>query len=92
MNAVVTEQLDIQKIKQQLLTQTAVVTFTKSNGELRVMTCTLQESAIAQPTQQTQKLREPSKTNVTVWDLNLNAWRCFNINRVQSIDWESENN
>lgn len=67
------------------------VTFTKKDGETRVMTCTLQEDAI--PAEQRpktlsegQEQRKRSDANLSVWDMNAEGWRSFilaNVTRVE---------
>lgn len=62
------------------------VTFTKVNGEKRVMTCTLKEDILPpatkeEPLTQT-KVREINEKVVSVWDTNANGWRSFRVANV----------
>lgn len=67
------------------------VTFTKKDGDERVMTCTLQEDAIPadqrpKPLAEGQEYRKRSDNNLSVWDMNANGWRSFifaNVTRVE---------
>lgn len=65
-----------------------VVTFTKANGEKRVMTCTLNEAEI--PEDQIPS-GESSSTNfsdetVRVFDTEKNGWRSFRVDSVTQFD------
>jgi len=67
------------------------VTFTKKDGETRVMTCTLEESAIPKQHRpktlvEGQEQRKRSDANLSVWDINAEGWRSFilaNVTRVE---------
>jgi hypothetical protein len=65
-----------------------VVTFTKVNGDERVMHCTLQTNFIPNAPSQNGELVIETKTNsntVSVWDVNANGWRSFRVENVKSI-------
>ena len=62
------------------------VTFTKVNGETRVMPCTLMENAL--PQREANKLHETRVINreaITVWCLDKSEWRKFKTENVKSI-------
>lgn len=64
------------------------VTFTKVNGEERVMDCTLQANLIPNaPTQNGQLIVEGMNTsnNISVWDVKANGWRSFRIANVKNV-------
>lgn len=63
------------------------VTFTKVNGEERVMKCTLLAEHIpsVSTTNGQVVLRESSSETLSVWDTEVNGWRSFKINSVKSI-------
>lgn len=65
------------------------VTFTKVNGEERVMKCTLQAEHIPNaPTQNGELVVEGSKNtsnNVSVWDVEANGWRSFRVASVKNV-------
>lgn len=65
------------------------VTFTKVNGDKRVMECTLHRRIVPQPTKtdpltQT-KVREVNTEVVSVWDINANGWRAFRVENVENF-------
>ena len=64
-----------------------VITFTKVNGDERVMTCTLLANYIPNaPTQKGSLVMESKYNNtVSVWDVNANGWRSFRVENVKSI-------
>ena len=64
-----------------------VVTFTKVNGDERVMTCTLLPDHIPNvPTNNGEVvIRETKNDVISVWDINAVGWRSFRANNVKSI-------
>ncbi len=63
------------------------VTFTKVNGEERVMRCTLMSEYVPNaPTNNGQVLLQESESKaVSVWDTEINGWRSFRVDSVKSI-------
>ena len=64
------------------------VTFTKVNGDERVMKCTLQPTYIPNASTRNGELvieRAASSNNVSVWDINVNGWRSFRVVNVKSV-------
>lgn len=62
------------------------ITFTKVNGEQRVMPCTLKTDIV--PPYKVDQLRESKKTtadNISVWCTDKNAWRSFKLGNFISI-------
>ena len=74
-----------------LLNNLVTVTFTKVNGDERVMNCTLQNNHIPSTTlsnNTNQILRENigrSDNNISVWDTQAQGWRSFRVNSVKSV-------
>lgn len=71
----------------QLLTNSIVrVTFTKSNGETRVMNCTKSNTII--PAENAPKnIRKTNEEVAAVFDTDINDWRSFRWDSVQN--WET---
>lgn len=65
---------------------TVTVTFTKVNGETRVMRCTLSESLMP-PTLNTSDQRKVNTDVCAVWDLDAQAWRSFRWDTVKRIEF-----
>jgi hypothetical protein len=65
------------------------VTFTKLNGDKRVMTCTLMPDQLpparAEDPMSQKKIRELNEAVVSVWDVNAQGWRSFRLDRVESV-------
>jgi hypothetical protein len=60
-----------------------VVTFTKANGDLRRMVCTLRDV----PYESYRDRATKAKPNiVTVWDAEAQDWRCFKLESVISVE------
>jgi len=79
-----------EQIKQTLEESIAVVTFTKVNGDKRVMQCTLNEAHLPpakkdDPLSQ-KKVREINEEVLSVWDTKAEGWRSFRIENVTSLD------
>jgi len=68
----------------------AEVTFTKNNGEERVMRCTLRNDLVPSTDRKPGSKRIVSESVVPVWDLENNGWRSFRVDsvkQVQTIIW-----
>ena len=64
------------------------VTFTKVNGDERVMKCTLQPTHIPNASTQNGELvveGTSTSNNVSVWDVDANGWRSFRVANVKSV-------
>ena len=70
------------------------VTFTKLNGDQRIMPCTLIESYLPPAKKEDpltqKKIREISDAVVAVWAIQSNAFRSFRYDRVTSVKVLSE--
>lgn len=79
-----------EQVIQQLKDGEVVVTFTKVNGDKRVMTCTLNENVVPpakkeEPITQ-KKVREVNPEVCSVWDVNANGWRAFRWENVIEVE------
>jgi hypothetical protein len=61
------------------------VTFTKLNGEERVMRCTLLTEYLPGGTVAPQLLQENTGDTISVWDTEVNGWRSFRLSSVKTI-------
>ena len=69
---------------------TVVVTFTKKNGDERVMTCTLQESLLpplvkADVDDVPKNKRKENLEVLSVYDVNAKGWRSFRLDSIKSV-------
>lgn len=77
-------------LKSILINQTAEVSFTKVNGDLRVMDCTLNPKVLPQVTvtEGSEKTaRKKSDTSLTVFDIKANGWRSFVVRNIQAVNY-----
>ena len=63
--------------------RTMRITFTKVNGEERVMDCTLQEHMLP-PTKQSN--RKQNEEVLPVFDINKGEWRSFRMDSIKNIE------
>jgi hypothetical protein len=65
------------------------VTFTKVNGETRVMPCTLKEGVIPKPPAEVASKstikRHENQNVVSVWCLDKKEWRSFRVDNVVDL-------
>ena len=64
------------------------VTFTKVNGEERVMDCTLQEYMLPETVESNRKQNEAV---LPVFDINKGEWRSFrmdSISKIETVEYE----
>ena len=59
------------------------ITFTKVNGEERIMDCTLQEHMVP-PTKYTN--RKQNEEVLPVFDINKGEWRSFRLDSITNIE------
>jgi hypothetical protein len=77
-------------LKSILAEQVAEVTFTKVNGDIRVMDCTLDPSVLPQAVVTENKDKPARKTNensLAVFDTQANGWRSFVIKNIQTVKY-----
>ena len=69
-----------------LKTQDCNVRFTKANGEVREMFCTLRPEILGEDTRENTSSK-PKSEHLAVWDLGNKAWRSFRFDSIISIDF-----
>ena len=62
-----------------------VIKFTKINGEVREMPCTLREDIVPKYEHKTEKTKKPNDQVLSVWCTDVNAWRSFRVDSVQEL-------
>jgi hypothetical protein len=75
-------------LKSVLTSSVATVTFTKKNGDERVMKCTLDPQhlpAIQKEASEVAEVRQPSKDSLAVFDIEAQAWRSFRFDSVTKL-------
>lgn len=76
-----------ENLSELLLNNVVTVTFTKVNGEERVMKCTLLSEYIPNAATANEVIIRDNTTsnNVSVWDLESNGWRSFRVSSVKNV-------
>ena len=72
-------------LKETLSKGEGTISFTKLNGQERVMRCTLQEGVIPTYSEKGTQTKPPSGETLAVWDLDKNEWRAFRYDRITSV-------
>lgn len=79
-------QLTYQQILEMLHQSDCEVTFTKVDGNLRVMPCTLRAEALPEKSlTEDKQVREKNLNVISVWSLDKQQWRSFRVDNVVSI-------
>lgn len=60
------------------------VTFTKVNGEIREMPCTLKREVV--PVVESKGVKKPNDSVLSVWCTDKQAWRSFRIDSVTNVE------
>ena len=85
------EKTDLNDLRKFLLdvlkTNKVKVTFQKTDGSMRKMYCTLNESVIQSYEKKTDKTRKESLDVLSVWDVEANGWRSFRLDSVKKIQF-----
>ena len=76
-----------EQIVEALKTNVCAVTFTKVNGEIRTMPCTLKEDIVPAYERKTPVKEATAKESATlsVWCTDKSAWRSFRVDSVTEI-------
>lgn len=75
-------------LRKVLIDDIATITFTKVNGDKRVMKCTLQEQFLPAQVDLEEAIqkKKPNDETMSVWDLEARAWRSFRIENLISVE------
>ena len=75
-----------QEINQMLRDGVCTVTFTKTNGEERVMKCTLVDSYLPDQIDVEEYISRKKNDDIcAVWDVEKEGWRSFRVDSVKSV-------
>ena len=76
-----------EEIKELLLKNVVAVTFTKANGDTRILNCTLQPTIVPPAVvKETSTVARPVNEEIlAVWDVDNAGWRSFRIDTVTSV-------
>lgn len=87
-----TQVKSVDSIRSTLKSNICKVKFTKTNGELREMVCTLREDIVVPHDKKTERVKEVNESVLAVWDCEKNAWRSFRIDSIIDVFVHSEDN
>ena len=73
------------ELQSQLQKEVLEVTFTKVNGDKRVMNCTLMEGILPTNTSETKTDKKVNEDILSVWDVDANGWRSFRMNTIIQV-------
>lgn len=83
------DEVSKQWVKSCLQTNVCTVTFTKKNGDERVMKCTLDEQhfpPIQKEASEVSEVRQKSKEALAVYDLEAQGWRAFRWDSLKRFE------
>ena len=63
------------------------VTFTKKNGEERILKCTLKQDIVPLYEKKTDREKAKNDNVLSVWDLDLSEWRSFRFDSIKKIEF-----
>lgn len=72
-------------LTEELRNNIITVVFTKKDGTERVMKCTLKSDVVVPYEQKTERKKVQNEEIVSVWDVEKNAWRSFNITTISEV-------
>ena len=73
------------ELQTQLQSEVLEVTFTKVNGDKRVMNCTLMECILPTNTSETKTDKKVNEDILSVWDVDAKGWRSFRMNAITQV-------
>jgi hypothetical protein len=71
-----------ESIRSQLLQSTMSIEFIKTDGTVRKMLCTLQESIVLPYEKKTDRVKPEHNSIISVWDIENEGWRSFVFERI----------
>ena len=73
------------ELQTQLRGEILEVTFTKVNGDKRVMNCTLMEAILPTNISENKSDKKVNETILSVWDVDAKGWRSFRMDTVTRV-------
>ena len=74
------------ELKELLHKHVVEVTFTKVDGTVRVMPCTLKEGILPAVVEaEGRRTKAPNEANISVWCTDKNEWRSFKVANVTEV-------
>ena len=73
------------ELQTQLRDEILEVTFTKVNGDKRVMNCTLMEKILPSNSDEPTEDKKVNEAILSVWDVDANGWRSFRMDSIKEV-------
>lgn len=82
--------IDKEDVKNKLQNSICKITFTKANGEIRIMHCTLNESLLPKQIDLEEEIqkKKPNPDVLAVWDVENSGWRSFRWDSLTEFETE----
>lgn len=81
--------MDQEKLRELLKEQVVEIKFHKADGSLRTMLATLKPQALPAITESASNTRTENPDVLAVWDTQVQGWRSFRWDRLQSYQAQS---
>jgi hypothetical protein len=78
-------EIDREMLVKNLKKMDAEVTFTKLNGDVRVIKCTLQKSVVPEKKTTPAESKVVNPDVLPVWDIEKSAWRSFRYDTITNV-------
>jgi hypothetical protein len=78
-------EIDREMLVKNLKKMNAEVTFTKLNGDVRVIQCTLQENVVPAKKTSPAESKVVNPDVLPVWDTEKSAWRSFRYDTITNV-------
>jgi hypothetical protein len=78
-------EIDREMLVKNLKKMDAEVTFTKRNGDVRVIRCTLQETVLPKKTTSAAEGKVSNPDALPVWDTENAGWRSFRYDSITNV-------
>ena len=79
--------IDKSELRENLSKCIAEITFTKADGTIREMVCTLMPDHVTAEQVEPHLPRKQNDEVLAVWDLDKNAWRSFRLDSINNINY-----
>lgn len=80
-----TQVISVDSIRSTLKSNICNIKFTKKNGEIREMVCTLRDDVVVPHEKTTDRVKQINEEVLAVWDCEKNAWRSFRVDSIIDV-------
>jgi hypothetical protein len=70
------------------LNDPVLIKFEKKDGTIREMKCSLNENVVVPYEKKTDKVKQKNDETLSVWDVEKNAWRSFQLRSIKEIGFD----